>query len=142
LRERLRGWLGLAPGDHAVVLEALEADDRPLRAAYARVAHLTVVDLRERLAAPADHDRRAWPTFEAYRAFVLRSQRHSRRRDAHLLGERFGSAAERSWRFAGLDFHEIIVRARAGSLAEVEFVPDRSEGEPRFVVRLPQRSEQ
>jgi len=57
-RVRLRARLGLAVDHHAAVMTALRRDERPLRAAYARVAHHTVADVRDRLAEPGDHDRR------------------------------------------------------------------------------------
>lgn len=117
-------------------MTALELDDCPLRAAYARVAHTTVADLRDRLAEPGDHERRAWPTFDAYRAMVMASQRHSRASDRRLLWKRQSTMFECGWRFGGLDFAEIITRERAGLVREVEFVAERGSATPNHVVRI------
>ena len=140
LAERLRALLGLAPGDHAVVVAALRQDDRVLRAAYARIAHTTIADMRERLAEPGDHDRLAWPSADDYSAMVMRSQRHVWRSDAHLLWQDDGG--DRGWRFAGLDFGEVIVRRRDGRPHEVEFRFTLGDQADSIVVPLPRAREQ
>jgi hypothetical protein len=133
---RLRAKLGLAPNYHAAVVQALRIDDRPLRAAYARVAHTTVADMRDRLAEPGDHDTLAWPTFEAYRQFVMSSQRHSRARDQRLLSKRQASTLECGWRFAGLDFAEVITRERDGRVEQVEFIIEPGSSGAGYLVRI------
>jgi hypothetical protein len=133
-RSRLRARLGLAPNPHAAAIVALRRDDRPLRAAYARVAHATVADLRDRLAEPGDHGRKAWPTFEAYRDMVMRSQRHSRASDRRLLWKREGGLVECGWRLAGLDFAEVVTREQDGLIREVEFVLEQ--GTSGIMVRI------
>jgi hypothetical protein len=120
-------------------MQALRIDDRPLRAAYVRVAHTTVADMRERLAEPSDHDRLAWPTLEACRKYVMGSQRHSRGRDRRLLRSRQAGMLECGWRLAGLDFAELITRERDGLVREVEFVVESGDdGRVSYVVRLDQ----
>jgi hypothetical protein len=86
------------------VITALRLDDRPLREAYARVAHTTVADMRDRLAEPGDRDRQAWPTFDAYRHMIMASQRHSRANDRRLLWKREAEMLECGWRFGGARF--------------------------------------
>jgi hypothetical protein len=130
----LRAKLGLAPNHHAAVMKVLRLDDSPLRAAYARVARTTVADMRDRLAEPGDHDTLAWPTYEAYRDMVMAAQRHSRASDRRLLWKREGTMVESGWRFAGLDFAEVITRERDGRVCEVEFV--LQEGTRGHIVRI------
>jgi hypothetical protein len=117
-------------------MTALRLDDRPLRAAYVRVAHTTVADLRDRLAEPGDDDRQAWPTFDAYRHMVMASQRHSRASDRRLLWKGQADLVECGWRFGGLDFAEIITRERDGLVREVEFVAESGGATPNHVVRI------
>jgi hypothetical protein len=118
----LRAKFGTARKYHAAVMAALRRDDRPLRAAYERVAHTTVADLRDRLAEPADHDRRAWPTYEDYWRMVMRSQRHNHRESRRLLWQRKTDVLECGWWFAGLDFAEVITREQDGRVHQIEFV--------------------
>jgi hypothetical protein len=134
---RLRAGLGMTPNYHAAVLAALRHDDRPLRAAYARVSHTTVADLRDRLAEQGDHERRAWPTFEDYRGTILRSQRRARASDRRLLWTRqSGELLESGWRFAGLDFAEISTRESDGLVREVGFVIGERDDGAEYVVRI------
>ena len=117
-RMRLRALLGLAPNVDVAVNAALVRAEGPLREAYARVGHATVADMRDRLAEPGDHERRVWPAFEDYRAWVLMQ----RGRDVRLLRETRGDVIERAWRIGGIDFAEVITRERDGLIREVEFV--------------------
>ena len=135
-KARLRARLGLAPDPHAAVMAALRRDDRPLRAAYARVAHLTVADMRDRLAEPGDRDKPAWATFEHYRKACFPVRKADWRRHASLLWERDGVIAERAFRINGLDFAMIVTREQGGLIREVEFVVGAAEQAKGYVVRV------
>jgi hypothetical protein len=124
------------PDPRPAIIAALRLDESPLRAAYARVGHLTVADMRDRLAEPGDHERLAWPRFEDYRAAVLRTCAAVGERDLRLL---HGQGGECAWRIAGLDFAEVITRAQGGAIREVEFVGfvrDGTADRPGAIVRL------
>jgi hypothetical protein len=65
---------------------------------------------------------------------VMASQRHSRSSDRRLLWKREGTMIECGWRFAGLDFAEVITREQEGQIGEVEFVLE--DGTPGLIVRI------